>query len=388
MLKIIILLVLSLLVLVPLIVWGITFKRSFTPKQGEIYLLQFFGVHWFTIEVGNPLVEWYQRLSFYILFWPYSLVSFTYEWVAEMTYAEYLEKVRIAQSTTDYAVSVAWEPQYRKKELNSDGTTKYESEVDASGMPIDKTVRILVSRKEKMISLKEIEGFALAVEFETEDGFRGWRLFTLMFKIEDLSKVVSKFRQWQKAASLKFQGEYNTWSKTVSYKVLRSTRLDDLLLTMGSNKGESFIKEINETVSGFGFTVIKALEGPIYLALETQDMLESQEKPKKAQDDFEAAQLEAKTKQTKADAEAGAIKTIEKAKTEVLQERTTIGVTAAKNLSKLTVDQNRSKFGLGGLAAMKGTYVENQSNGSASGAIDTTKLLENILAYKIVHNEN
>lgn len=378
---------LALCVLVSIILLVASFKkRSFSPVQGERYMLTFFGLHLFEIRVGDKSAHWYQKLPFYLICWPFNVASFNYEWVQEMPYSEYLKKLKIAETKTDYDVSVAWEPEYHQKEYNPDGTTKRESEIDENGIPIDRTTRVLVSRKEKMISLRKNEGYAVAAEFETSDGFRGWRIFTLFFEIQDLSKVISEIRQWQKPANLTFIGEYNKWSKTVTYKELRETSLNDLILKLGKKQDESFIDEINEQISRFGYKVNLITEGQVYVSIETQDMLESQELPKKALDKQNAAKIEAETVRIKAAGESDALKRIEDTKTKIQENRVAIEVNAAKELSKFTVEQLTAKFGKKGIGGMTGVFVEGSGNSDIQ-TFNTEKLVENILSLTIAKNQ-
>lgn len=373
-------LLIAVIVSIPILWWLITFRRSFEPIEGEEYQIGFFGRHIFTVKLGDPKVKWFQRLPYYILFAPFKVITFTYEWVQEMTYEEYLEKKAIAVTRKDYAVSIVWQPKYKDTELQ------------ANGIPKDKTVKILVSRKEKLHSLREIEGFTLATEFETADTYRGWRLFTLLFEIKDLSKIIKRFRHWQQPATLTFKHEYNAWSKTVNYETLRTTTMNKLSQNLGRSTAEPFLTEINEKTIEFGYIVNSIKAGEIYLAAETMDMIELQEEPKKAELRSKAAEFNAKTVTTNAQADADAevikakgtataIETIEKTKTKVIKERTKIAVDAAKDLSKLTVDQHKAKFGDSGISGIKGVYVEGQ-NGAAS-TVNTQDVLENILALRI-----
>lgn len=380
-------LIFALGVLILLIFWGRSvFRKSFSPIQGELYIITFFGVHILEVRLGDVNAQWYQKLPFYLLGWPFGIAPFNYEWVQEMAYSEYLKKVEIAKSKDGYDVSIAWEPEYRQKEYNQDGTIKRESEIDDNGVPKDKTTRVLVSRKEIMTSLRKNEGYAVAAEFETSDGFRGWRIFTLFFEIQDLSKVISEIRQWQKPATLTFTGEYNTWTKTVTYKELREKSLNDLILKLGKNTDEPFIDEINEQIAQFGYRVSSIKEGQVYVSAETQDMLDSQELPKKALDKKNAAEIEAETARIEADGEADALLKVESAKTKVIDDRTKISVNAAKELSKLAVEQLSAKFGEKGLSGLNGVYVEAAGN-SGIQTVNPEKIMETVLSLKIAQNQ-
>lgn len=361
------------------------FQRSFTPEQGETYVIKFLGIHILEVRPGDPKASFLERLSFYLLFWPFDRASFIYEWAQEMTYAEYLEKVEIAKSKKEYSVSILWQPKYQADDLN------------AQGLPKHQTVKILVSRKERMYSIRSLEGYTLAAQFETEDGFHGYRLFTLFLEIESLSKVISKTRHWQQASSLPFKSEYNAWSKKVSYKKLRATTIAELNTTLGRSKDESFVDEINERIeTSFGYSIKTVNGGDIYLDPESQDLLESQERAKKAKDAQDEAVITGQTlvitaaKKAMADkikgqGDAAAIKAVEKAKTEVIDERTTIAVTAATELSKLAVNQLTAKFGTDGLGKLTGVYVEGSGNSDIQ-TVDTEKIIENILSIKIAQN--
>ncbi len=370
----IILFLLALGALVGFVFWIISFKRSFTPIQGEEYQLTFFGMHVFTIKLKDPNLKWYQKFPFYLLFWPFGIASFMYEWVQEMTYDEYLKKVEIAKTRKDYEVTLVWQPKYKPEDLDEDRT------------PLDKTVMVLVSRKERLTSLREIEGYKLASEFETIDNFRGWRVFTLFFEIKDISKVISRFRQWQSAASLTFKGQFNSWTKGVTYATMRSTTMNQLDISLGRSTTESFTEEINEKTKEFGYIVNSIKEGEVYLAAESQDMLESQERMKKAQDERDTAKVEAETTQIKADAEALRITTEEKAVTAVIDERTGIAVKAANDLNKQALELTKAKYGTDGIGKLPGVYVE-AGSGNNETTVDIDKLLENILGHKINQNQ-
>jgi hypothetical protein len=81
-----------------LVALGISIKkRSFEPLTGEIYLIAFFGVHLFEVRLGDQTAKFFQKLPFYILFWPFNRISFIYEWVQEMTYSDYLKKKKKAE---------------------------------------------------------------------------------------------------------------------------------------------------------------------------------------------------------------------------------------------------------------------------------------------------
>lgn len=358
--------------------------RSFEPVYGEEYIIMLFGFPVLTVKTASPTARWHQKWPYYLVAWPFKVASFIYEWVQEMTYEEYLHKKEFARTKKDYDVSIVWQPKYKDVELLPDGTPK------------DKTVTILVSRKEKLKSLRQIEGFTLASEFETSDGYRGWRIFTLLLEIQDLKEIISRFRQWQRPAVLTFKGEYNSWSKTVDYVTLRKTTMNQLNVNLGRSAAEPFINEINEKTKEFGYIVNSIKEGEVYLAAETMDMIELQEEPKKAQLRSEAAKFEALTTTTKAQAEANAITIkatgeanaiakIEGAKTKVIEERTKIAIKAFEKLSAQQVLQLTAKYGSEGIGKLTGTYVE-AGNDGGTNRIDVQELIQDILALKVAVN--
>jgi hypothetical protein len=376
------LMLLALSVLTVFVFWAITFKRSFTPIQGEIYVITFFGMHILEVRLGDPKVKWYQKLPFYLLFWPFGRASFIYEWKQEMTYADYLKKVEKARTTKDYDVSIDWEPQYLGAGTNIDGSTR-ESEIGTDGMPKDKSVKILVTRKEKMLSLRQTEGYTLVAEFETSDGFRGWRFFTLFLNVENLSEIISKIRQWQAPAQLTFKGAYNAWSKGVTYVVLRTTTIDKLNLEIGRDKNEPFIDEVNEKVSGFGYSIGSIKEGVVYFDLATRDMLESQEAPKKALDIKNAEIVNAETVEIKANAKAKAIETVQAANNKAIETRTKIATNAYAEISKSLVTVNTSKYGKDGLTGLK-FYVEAPTGGeNGTNTMNPQTFVNQILALQV-----
>ena len=56
--EIILWVLLGILLIVPIILWIRSFfTRSFTPIQGEIYLLTLFGIHLFQINLGIPRLK-------------------------------------------------------------------------------------------------------------------------------------------------------------------------------------------------------------------------------------------------------------------------------------------------------------------------------------------
>ncbi|MDQ5931176.1 MAG: hypothetical protein QG674_342 [Patescibacteria group bacterium] len=378
-------LLIALIILTLFAVWIRSFfKRSLTPDQGESYVITFLGIHILEVRIGDPSAKWYQKLPFYPLGWPLNKASFIYEWAQIMTYQEYLEKVEISKKIKDYSVTILWQPRYRPEDLGEDR------------LPKDKTVSILVGRKERMYSLRSLEGYTLAVQFETENGFRGYRLFTLFLEIENLSKVISKSRHWQNASSLPFKSEYNAWSKKVTYEKLRNTTIRELDVELGKSNTDSFVDEINENIKNlFGYFIKSVNGGDFYLNPESEDLLESQEKKKKSQDSQDAAKIEAETLKIQAQAKADSIKieaggesdAIRKkgqAENEIIEERTKIAVKAVEELGEVAVKINQSKFGTEGLGKLPGVYIE---GGSEQTAVNPQKIVEGILAIKISQNQ-
>ncbi len=356
-----------------LVALGISIKkRSFEPLTGEIYLIAFFGIHLFEVRLGDKTAKFFQKLPFYILFWPFNRISFIYEWVQEMTYSDYLKKKKKAEDmeSEDYSVSLLWRPKLKTEDLDPDGSPK------------DKSTMVLVSRRERMFSLRSLESITIAVQFETKDTFRGYRLYTLFLTVESLRKITSKPRRWQEASTKKFGGEFMAWAKGVSYTEFQETTISKLSKELGRSQSESFIDEINEDIrTEFGYFIKSAESGHIYLNPESQDMLESQEKKKKAQDEKDAADINAQTVQVNADAEALRIKTVEKAVTEVIDERTRIAVQAFKELTGQQVQLLQAKYGQDGIGKLTGTYIE--ASGAESNGVDVKELIKDILAFKI-----
>ncbi len=370
-------LLLGIILVIPALLWIRTFfTRSFSPLQGEIYLIVLLGLHLFEVRIKSPTVKWFQKLIFYPLFWPFNRGTFMYEWTSQMTYEEYLKRKKVVENKKDHNISIVWQPRYKESELGLDG------------LPKDKTTLIIVSRKEMMFSLKPNESFTLAVEFETEDGWRGWRLFTLFLEIKSLSKIISEFRQWQQASALTFKGEYNSWSKTVSYETLRSTTMNQLNVKLGKNKDVPFVDEINEQTEEFGYRVKSIKEGDIYLSDGSIDLLEAQEKKRKAEYDYQAAKVEAETTEVNANADAKAIGIIAKAEAEKI---TTIGtaknqvlgdrIKKLKDLYSYQKDLIVAKYGNEGLKNLK-FYIE--GNGSENSNVQ--KMVDDLLALNI-HDE-
>jgi hypothetical protein len=390
-------LLIALIILTLFAVWIRSFfKRSLTPDEGESYVITFLGIHILEVKIGDPSAKWYQKLPFYPLGWPLNKASFIYEWAQLMTYQEYLEKVEISKRKTDYSVTILWQPRYKPEDLGNDS------------LPKDKTVKVLVSRKERMYSLRALESYTLAVQFETSEGWHGYRLFTLFLEIESLSKVISKSRHWQQASSLPFQGEYNAWSKEVPYEKLRKTTIRELDIELGKSKTDSFVDEINENIKNlFGYFIKSVNGGDFYLDPESEDLRESQEQKKKSQDKQDSAVIEAETLriQTEAKAnarrieakanadasriesegEADAILKKGQAENEIIEERTEIAVNAVKDLGKVAKEINKSKFGAEGLGKLPGVYIE---GGSEQTAVNPQKIVEGILAIKISQNQN
>ncbi len=367
-----ILLIIALGALVGLYFWARTFKNSFKPIQGEKYIITFFGIHMFEVRLGDPSLRWYQKLPFYLLAEPFGRAFFVYEWVQEIAVSDYLKIKKKEESlkSEDYHISIIWRPKMEPTEIDQDGTPK------------DKSTIVLVSRKERMYSLRDIEGYTLAAQFETSDTFRGFRLFTLFLSTEDLSKIISKARRWQQASSLTFESEYTAWSKKTPYRVLLETTIDELRKNLGK-ANEDFVDEINETIrEDFGYSIKSVKGGKIYLNPESQDLLDSQEQKKLAQDKLDAAKITAETTQVDAIAEALKITTVEKATTGVIDERTSIALTAANKLNALALEQIKAKYGPDGIGKLPGVFVEN-GGANNEGTVDVDKLIENVLAFKI-----
>jgi len=373
-----------------ILLWWLTtvIKNSFKPLQGEIYLLRIFGWHWFEVRLGDPAAKWFQKLLYYVLIEPFNRGSFIYEWTQQITYEDYLKRKRFVENKKDYDISIVWQPKYKDSELGSDG------------LPKDKTTLIIVSRKEKMFSLKKNESFTLAVEFETKNGWRGWRLFTLFLEIESLSLIISEFRHWQQASVLTFKGEYNSWSKTVEYATLRTTTMNNLDVELGKDKTSSFIDEINSQTIGFGYKVKSIKEGDIYLSAESADLQEAQEEQAKSEYRRQAAEADAETTKIKAqadgkatvikaeaesekikkiaEAEAEKIKTIGVASNQILEER----ILKLKELYGYQKDLITAKYGKDGLKDLK-FYIE--GNGQGADA-NTQRMVDTLLGLNI-HEE-
>jgi hypothetical protein len=371
--------------LIVFILWGISFRRSFEPQQGEYYVLQLFGWHLFVICINDPRFQWFQKLKFYILFWPFKIAIFWYQWVEEMTYTEYLEKKEIAKVTKNYDARIEWQPQYRQDELIAQGPS------ELIGTPLDKTVRILVARKEKMKSLKKIEAYSFVAPFETSNNFRGSRIFTLYLEIEDMSTPISRIHNWQKAASQVFSTEFTAWSKKVSYTKFLETTIEQLKIALGTTDG-SFLDEINENLQHLKFKISRAEAGPVYLNLESRDMLESQEEEEKAANRLAATQKDAQGKKALADAlayeikqkgiaeaaaleqkgiaeannakkmgeaEAANVELIGTAEVGVLSQKTKTLQKFVQNTNQYSVQQIKAKYGESGIAGLQGVYLEN-----------------------------
>jgi hypothetical protein len=364
---------------------GLYYWLKFEPLYGEQYQLRFFGTPLFVIRLsGNG--PWYTRLGVYLIFGPFKITKFTYEWVDEMSYKEYSDKQETYKSMSDHSIKLKWQPELKDTEL---------TEKDGDFIPKNSSTTVLVSRKEDKISLKDIESFKVAAPFETGDSYRGYRIFTLFLNVDEFTEVISKARVWQEVAALKFESEYTAWSKGKdgkrTYQELQSTTMNELMNQMGSNSGDSFINEINETLKakGFKFTISSVEGGKIFLNPETRDMLEEQEKPVKASFQQKTAEIEAKTLEIteegkakaakiKAEAEATNIETIGTAKNKVLEER----ILKLKDLYGYQKDLITAKYGKDGLKDLK-FYIE----GNGQGADANTQIMVDTLLGLNIHEE-
>ncbi len=349
--------------------WAITFKRSISPETGERYIFAFLGVHLFEIAVHDEKKSWFQRLPFYLVFWPFKIVHFNYRWVDDMTYAEYLKKEEELKGEKYCDITPLWQPDDIADEL------------DADGHPKNKTVRILVARKERKRSLKDVEAYSIAAEFETKDNYRGNRIITLFLEINNISTVISKVHDWQEAAATVLQNAFNAWSKTVTYDELRLTTMEKMKLAMGSTDG-SFIDELNEDVKIFGFSVINAQAGNIFINKETRNLIDSQEKKTIAKNDFDAAEINAKTTETNAKAKALAIETVGTAEANVLDKKATVVKSLVKDTNEYAIQQIKAKYGDAGIAGLRGVHVE-QGTSSAS-PINTGNLIDHFISGKML----
>jgi hypothetical protein len=241
-----------------------------------------------------------------------------------------------------------------------------------------------------MVSLRRTEGFALAAEFETKDGYRGYRMFTLFLEIENLSSVITEIRQWQTPAQLTFKSEYNAWSKKVIYKTLRETTMNSLLTTeLGADKTKSFIIEINAKIAKFGYKIGLIEAGSVYIDLVSRDLLEAQEAPQKAQYILTTAKVTAQTKEVNANADA---KVITIAATAEATKVTTIGaatntvlanrIKILKDLYDYQKDLIVAKYGSKGLENLR-VYIEGNGQGTSS---DIQKMIDTLVAFDI-HEE-
>ena len=73
--------------------------------------------------------------------------------------------------------------------------------------------------------------------------------------------------------------------------------------------------------------------------------------------------------------------TVEKAVTEVIDERTRIAVQAFKELTGQQVELLQAKYGQDGIGKLTGTYIE--ASGAESNGVDVKELIKDILAFKI-----
>lgn len=361
---------------------GLYYWLKFEPEYGEQYQLTFFGEPLFVIRLsGNG--PWYTRLPIYFIFGPFKIKTFIFEWVDEMTYGDYLEKVEVYKTIPGYKIKPEWIPSLKEEELDEDGNPK------------NLATKILVLRHEPKKSLKDLEVYKVAAEFETVDNYRGFRIFSMFLNIDDLTKVISKVRRWQEAAAVKFKSEYLAWSKNdeqgITYKKLRSTTIPKLMSNLGKEKDKSFVEEINSllTEKGLGFTISFIEGGGIILNPESRDLIDEQEKPIKAGFEQETAKIEAKTLEItetgkakavdiQANAEAKKIKTIGTATNQILEER----IQKLKELYNYQKDLIAAKYGKDGLKDLK-IYIEGNGQGANS---DVQRMVDTLLGLKL-HSE-
>ena len=361
-----------------LLLVGFYRKFRFEPLQNKLYILSFLNNHLFTIHVGNMLVEWFQRFPLYLIFWPFRIVVFGYSWTKEYTYAEAMEKIKEENAKEGRKAELYWIPKLK------------ETDYDDAGHPKNKNLKVLIKRTEQMIFLNELEKWIFAAEFETSDNYRGWRKFIFTFKITNLSNTVSITQEgtWQEIATKLFSAKYLAFSKKQDYEQLRTFEMKHFT--------EAFMNEVNKIIEEreLGFEVNIIAPGDIVLHPDTQDLLDSLELEEKALNQQKATVVETATMLIKTDGEVTANIRVATGEATVIRIKSTANADAiqkvlepirehVKETTPYIKGQNASIYGLGGLAAVKGTIIMPNNGNNQTGGVDISKITEQVIGTVI-----
>jgi hypothetical protein len=324
------------------------------------------------------LVEWFQRFPLYLIFWPFRIVVFGYSWTKEYTYAEAMEKIKEENAKEGRKAELYWIPKLK------------ETDYDDAGHPKNKNLKVLIKRTEQMTFLNELEKWIFAAEFETSDNYRGWRKFIFTFKITNLSNTVSITQEgtWQEIATKLFSAKYLAFSKKQDYEQLRTFEMKHFT--------EAFMNEVNKIIEEreLGFEVNIIAPGDIVLHPDTQDLLDSLELEEKALNQQKATVVETATMLIKTDGEVTANIRVATGEATVIRIKSTANADAiqkvlepirehVKETTPYIKGQNASIYGLGGLAAVKGTIIMPNNGNNQTGGVDISKITEQVIGTVI-----
>lgn len=339
------------------ILWFITL-RFFTPIQGETSIVAFFNKHIRIIGVGIPEITIRKEIlpesiwdivlksdkktvkvqvddstsSIKVTLFPQKIVSFPYKY----------KKIKTLKEVEQSNGEIRWQPELEKKQ---DGTLLKTKN--------DPTTMVLGEWTETKKSLFVRERDQIGLKFKSGDGVSGMQEAYIKYIVWNMSRAISSVHNFKDDPEKAIQTEFASYTKDKDF----ITQIQGFNFRNYAG-ADDFLRRTNEDIWMTGVLVEDIEFGEVYLNPDSRDIIEKQEKIKKAKIDQLAAIEEAKTleiqgkgeaNKTRAIAEgnADAIRTTAAAEAESVQKvgtaENTVAVDKDKQLKRNETDQFKEK---------------------------------------------
>lgn len=328
------------------------------PDQGQLSILTYFNKHIMIVGNGIPDIAITKEIfdvpgvtlpkikidgqrAFYITIWPFGIETFEYRY----------KRFRTLKEVTESKGSIRWQPKTK------DGT------------PNTVDTMVLGEWKEsnkKSLFVRERE--EIAIPFLSLDGYRGTVFAYMKYLVWDCSAAISTTYQFKTDPEKSTIDKFQKWARGVKYLTkLYGVSFDEL------PDGREFIRKVNANIYLTGVLLEDIEFFDFVLDPESQDLLEAQEKIKKANIDLAEAKIlqnvaealgegEKKKKKKIAEGDAYAIDKTGRA-------TNTIQIALDKNLKSNEVAQFKSKQSIERENEVKEFKAKTQITLSANGKI-------------------
>lgn len=276
------------------LLWLVTI-RFFTPIQGETSIVAFFNKHLRIVGVGIPEITirkeilpetiWDKVLkedlktvkvqvddstsSLKVTMFPQKIVSFPYKY----------KKIKTLKEVERSNGEIRWQPDLEKKQ---DGTLLKTKN--------DPTTLVLGEWTETKRSLFVRERDQIGLKFKSGDGVSGMQEAYIKYIVWNMSRAISSVHNFKDDPEKAIQTEFASYAKDKDF----ITQIQGFNFRDYAG-ADDFLRKTNEDIWMTGILVEDIEFGEVYLHPDSRDIIEKQEKIKKAQIDQKAAVEEAKT---------------------------------------------------------------------------------------------